>query len=90
MKRILTLIPAIAIAFVVSGHANAAYDPNIDYAQEMVKAAAVGDYATGTAAEAARTAGGQRDRASEDSRCALSWTIPRMAMHMRRPAMSVR
>lgn len=54
MKRILTLLPAIVLVFAMSGRANAAYDPNTNYAQEMVKAAAVGDYATGTAAEAAR------------------------------------
>ena len=54
MKRILTLIPAIAIAAALSGGANAAYDPNTNYAQVMVQAAAVGDYATGTAAESAR------------------------------------
>ena len=51
MKWILTLLPAIVLVFAMSGHANAAYDPNTTYAQEMVKAAAVGDYATGTAAE---------------------------------------
>ena len=54
MKRILTLIPAIAIAAALSGGANAAYDPNTNYAQIMVQAAAAGDYTTGTAAEAAR------------------------------------
>ena len=54
MKRILTLIPAIAIAAALSGGAMAAYDPNTDYAQVMVQAASVGDYETGQAAEAAR------------------------------------
>lgn len=54
MKRILTLIPAIAIAAALSGGANAAYDPNTNYAQIMVQAAAAGDYAAGQAAEAAR------------------------------------
>lgn len=54
MKRILTLIPAIAIAAALSGGARAAYDPNTNYAQLMVQAASVGDYATGQAAEAAR------------------------------------
>lgn len=54
MKRILKLIPAIAIAAALSGGANAAYDSNTNYAQIMVQAAAAGDYATGQAAEAAR------------------------------------
>ena len=55
MKRILKLIPAIAIAAALSGGANAAYDPNTNYAQIMVQAAAAGDYATGQAAEADRS-----------------------------------
>ena len=54
MKKILTLLPVLAIVFAMRGHASAAYDPDTNYAQIMVEAASVGDYATGTVAEAAR------------------------------------
>jgi len=39
---------------VLSSHAKAAYDPNVDYSAEMISAAVVGDYDSGLAAQAAR------------------------------------
>lgn len=54
MKRLITILPAILLVFVLSGHAKAAYDPRVDYSTEMINAAVVGDYDTGIAAQNAR------------------------------------
>ena len=35
MKKILTLLPVLAIVFAMRGHASAAYDPDTNYAQIM-------------------------------------------------------
>ncbi|MEG1242561.1 MAG: cell wall hydrolase, partial [Oscillospiraceae bacterium] len=54
MKKLITILPAIALVFALSMSARAAYEPDVDYTALMVKAATVGDYQTGTAAEQAR------------------------------------
>jgi len=54
MRRLLTILPVIIIVLVMSTHARAAYDPDVDYSGEMVSAAAAGDFETGNAAAVAR------------------------------------
>jgi len=54
MKRLITILPAILLVLVLSGHAKATYYPNVDYSTEMTSAAVVGDYDSGLAAQAAR------------------------------------
>jgi len=54
MKRLITIIPAIVLAFVLSNSAEAAYDPSIDYTQQMINAAVVGDCEAGLAAQISR------------------------------------
>lgn len=54
MKRLLTVLPVILLVLVLSGHAKAAYDSTVDYSDEMITAAAVGDYEMGIDAQNAR------------------------------------
>ena len=54
MKRLIRIIPAIVLVFVLSNYAEAAYDPNINYTQEMINAAVVGDWDAGNAAQNSR------------------------------------
>ncbi len=54
MKRLITILPAILFALVLSSFAKAAYDPQVDYSDEMINAAVVGDYDSGHAAQEAR------------------------------------
>ncbi len=54
MKRLITILPVIALTFILSGYAQAAYDADVDYADMMVDAAVIGDYDTGVAAQQAR------------------------------------
>ena len=54
MKRLITIIPAIVLAFVLSSYAEAAYDPTVDYTQEMINAAVIGDWEAGNAAQLSR------------------------------------
>ena len=46
MKKILALLPVLAIVFAMRGHASAAYVPDTNYAQIMVEAASVGEAST--------------------------------------------
>ena len=54
MKRLITILPVIALTFVLSGYAQAAYDVNVDYAGLMVDAAVTGDYDAGVASQQSR------------------------------------
>lgn len=64
MKRLMTILPVIALIFVLSGYAQAAYDDtgetvstfsaNVDYSSQMITAAVTGDYEAGLAAQQAR------------------------------------
>jgi len=64
MKRLITILPVIAMAFLLSGYAQAAYDDtvvnskedyaDVDYASLMVTAAVTGDYEAGVAAQQSR------------------------------------
>lgn len=54
MKKLISIIPVIALVFLLSGYAEAAYNPDVDYSQEMITAAVAGDYEAGTAAQQAR------------------------------------
>lgn len=54
MKRLINILPVIVLAFVLSSNAEATYDPNIDYTQEMINAAVIGDYEAGQAAQTNR------------------------------------
>lgn len=60
----MTILPVIALIFVLSGYAQAAYDDtgetvstfsaNVDYSSQMITAAVTGDYEAGLAAQQAR------------------------------------
>lgn len=54
MKRLIAVIPAIILATVLTIGAEAAYEPDVDYARVMINSAVSGDYETGRAAEASR------------------------------------
>lgn len=54
MKRLITILPVIALTFVLSGYAEAAYNPEIDYSGEMITAAVTGDYEAGLSAQQSR------------------------------------
>ena len=65
MKRLITILPVIALTFVLSGYANAAYDngtdytvktyeADVNYSEAMISAAVAGDYVAGLAAQNAR------------------------------------
>ena len=54
MKKLITIIPAIVLAFVLSNSAEAAYDPSVDYTQQMINAAVIGDIQAGIAAQISR------------------------------------
>ena len=54
MKKLILLITAVLAAFALSAAGFAAYDPDVDYLDEMIDAAASGDLQAGYAAEAAR------------------------------------
>ena len=64
MKKLITILPVLALTFILSGYADAAYDDrgetvttfsaDIDYSDQMITAAVTGDYAAGLAAQKAR------------------------------------
>lgn len=54
MKRLVTILPVIVLMILLSAGAQAAYDPDVNYAEAMVSAATTGDYQAGIAAEQAR------------------------------------
>lgn len=54
MKKLILLITAVLAAFALSAAGFAAYDPDVDYLDVMIDAAASGDLQAGYAAEAAR------------------------------------
>lgn len=54
MKRLIAVMLAAILSFVLATGAFAAYDPEIDYTSVMVEAAVAGDYQTGTEAEQSR------------------------------------
>ncbi|MFB0921390.1 MAG: cell wall hydrolase [Oscillospiraceae bacterium] len=64
MKRLITILPVIALTVILSGYAQAAYDDgggtvrtfstDIDYSEAMIQAAVTGDYAAGLAAQQTR------------------------------------
>ena len=64
MKRLMTILPVIALIFILSGYAQAAYDDagetvstfsvDVDYSSQMISAAVTGDYEAGVEAQEAR------------------------------------
>lgn len=54
MKRLLTLVPAILIAALLSGSASADFESDVNYLELMRSAAVSGDYEAGYAAQEAR------------------------------------
>jgi hypothetical protein len=54
MKKLITILPVIALAVVLGGYACAEYDPDVDYSERMIQAAVTGDRETGAAAQLAR------------------------------------
>jgi len=54
MKKLLTILPVIALTFLLSGYAQATYDENVDYSAVMKQAAITGDYEAGVAAQQSR------------------------------------
>jgi len=64
MKRLMTILPVIALVFILSGYAQAAYDDagetvstfsvDVDYSSQMISAAVAGDYEAGMAAQETR------------------------------------
>jgi len=64
MKKLLTIIPVLALTLVLSGYAEAAYDDagtvastfsaDVDYSGQMIEAAVTGDYEAGLLAQQAR------------------------------------
>ncbi len=64
MKRLITIIPVLALTLVLSGYAKAAYDvtgtvattfsADVDYSSQMIEAAVTGDYEAGLAAQQTR------------------------------------
>ena len=64
MKKLITILPVLALTFILSGYADAAYDDtaetvstfsaDVDYSSQMIAAAVTGDYEAGLAAQQAR------------------------------------
>ncbi len=64
MKRLITILPVIALTFILSGYAQAAYDDSdatvstfsadVDYSEAMIQAAVTGDFDAGLAAQQTR------------------------------------
>jgi hypothetical protein len=54
MKKLITLLPVIALAALLGGYARAEYDPELDYSELMIQAAIAGDQAAGNAAQLSR------------------------------------
>lgn len=54
MKRLIAVVPMLLLTTVLSIDARAAYEPEVDYSQIMIEAAAAGDYEAGRRAELSR------------------------------------
>ncbi len=54
MKKIMLILPVLALVFALSGNALAAYEADVDYSALMVSAAVIGDTEAGLSAQQAR------------------------------------
>lgn len=54
MKKIMLILPVLALVLLLSGNALAAYEADIDYSAQMVSAAVAGDMEAGLAAQQSR------------------------------------
>lgn len=54
MKRLIAVLPAIVLVFVLNCNAEALYDPNVDYSKEMINACITGNWDEGIKAQNAR------------------------------------
>jgi len=54
MKKLITILPAIVLTFILSGYAEAAYDANVDYSNVMITSVMTGANEAGLAAQQSR------------------------------------
>lgn len=55
MKKLLLVLPVLVLTLLLTGHAKAAYEEDVDYSSLMINAALTGDYDAGIAAQTARS-----------------------------------